>query len=156
MHGKAKWNTLSFVRLEVDTGLLGNGIEAVLFNGANGGGGEAEVEEFLAGLPPNLLVLQIHKLQFLCAVLWKWHKILCVRSLPCELAYPAWNKYKIIIICDIYRIWVGFKCLIRASCPYLRFQSPNNQSEPLNMISILKCAWRPNFILFLELFLLFS
>ena len=34
------------------------------------------------------------------------------------------------------------------------FQSPNSRSEPFNMISILKCAWRPNFTFF-GIFLLF-
>ena len=35
-----------------------------------------------------------------------------------------------------------------------KFQSSNSRSEPFNMISILKCAWRPNFIFF-EICLLF-
>ena len=33
--------------------------------------------------------------------------------------------------------------------PYFHFENPNDRSEPLNVISILKCAWRPNFT-FLE------
>ena len=31
---------------------------------------------------------------------------------------------------------------------FLRFQSPNSQSEPLDAIYILRCAWRPNFTFF--------
>ena len=30
----------------------------------------------------------------------------------------------------------------------LRFQSSNSPSEVLNMFSILKCAWKPNFTFF--------
>ena len=37
---------------------------------------------------------------------------------------------------------------------FFRFQSPNSQSEPLDAIYILRCAWRPNFTFF-EIFLLF-
>ena len=40
------------------------------------------------------------------------------------------------------------------STPYFHFESPNNRSEPLDVISILKCAWRLNFTFF-EIFLLF-
>lgn len=60
---------ISFVLLEVDAGLLGDSIEAVFLDGANGGGGEANFKEALAGLPPNLLVLQIHHLQLLHTVI---------------------------------------------------------------------------------------
>ena len=37
---------------------------------------------------------------------------------------------------------------------YFHFESPNNRSEPLDVISILKCAWRLNFTFF-GIFLLF-
>ena len=37
---------------------------------------------------------------------------------------------------------------------YFCFQSPNSRSEPLNMIYMLKCVWRPDFIFF-GYFLLF-
>ena len=47
-----------------------------------------------------------------------------------------------------------FRAPLHAPHPYLRFQSPNTRFEPINMISILKCAWRPNFIFF-ENFVLF-
>ena len=31
---------------------------------------------------------------------------------------------------------------------YFYFENPNDRSEPFNVFSILKCAWRPNFIFF--------
>ena len=38
---------------------------------------------------------------------------------------------------------------------YLHFQSPNSRSEPLNIIFIIKYAWRPNFIFFRFFFTIF-
>ena len=40
------------------------------------------------------------------------------------------------------------------STPYFHFESPNDRSEPLDVISILKCAWRLIFTFF-GIFLLF-
>ena len=37
---------------------------------------------------------------------------------------------------------------------FFHFQSTNRRSKPLDIQSILKCAWRPNFTFF-EIFLLF-
>ena len=31
---------------------------------------------------------------------------------------------------------------------FLHFQSPNHRSKPLDVISTIKCAWRPNFTFF--------
>ena len=47
-----------------------------------------------------------------------------------------------------YHIQLTLTCYIK------KFRSSNSRSELFNMISILKCAWRPNFIFF-GIFLLF-
>ena len=48
--------------VEVDAGLARYGVEAVLLDGLEGLGG-AQLDEAPAGLPLQLLVLQVHKLQ---------------------------------------------------------------------------------------------
>ena len=42
---------------------------------------------------------------------------------------------------------ISFYCMAL----YFHFENPNNRSEPLNMFSILKCAWKP-ILHFLECF----
>ena len=64
----------------------------------------------------------------------------------------------------LYRMYVKIRCTIKTSeegfnasfhhvsfMPHILYflvESPNSRSEPLNMISMLKYAWRPNFIFF--------
>ena len=57
----------------------------------------------------------------------------------------------------IYRGWLIYNRLFLSSCAtklFSDFQSPNSRSKPLDVISILKCAWRPNFTFF-GIFLLY-
>ena len=55
------------------------------------------------------------------------------------------------ILVYIYRGWLISNRLFlrsRATKSFFNFRSPKSQSEPLDVISILKCAWRPNFTFF--------
>ena len=65
-------------------------------------------------------------------------------------------KYmKAIIIIDFHPISEPWSKMRLYSTPYFHFENPNNRSEPLNMISILKCAWRLNFTFFGIFFTIF-
>ena len=79
---------ISFL-VEVDPCLLGDGVEAVLLDGLEGLGGEPELDVALAGLPPQLLVLQVHKLLLLGLVVGEGHLVGPVRLLLQEGADPA-------------------------------------------------------------------
>uniref|UniRef100_A0A452XHF9 Uncharacterized protein n=1 Tax=Aegilops tauschii subsp. strangulata TaxID=200361 RepID=A0A452XHF9_AEGTS len=79
---------ISFL-VEVDPRLLGDGVEAVLLDGLEGLGGEPELDVALAGLPPQLLVLQVHKLLLLGLVVGEGHLVGPVRLLLQEGADPA-------------------------------------------------------------------
>lgn len=75
--------------VEVDPGLLGHGVEAVLLDGLEGLGGEAELDVALAGLPPELLVLQVDELLLLGLVVGERHFVCPVGLLLQERADPA-------------------------------------------------------------------
>jgi hypothetical protein len=75
--------------VEVDTGLLGDGVEAVLLDGLEGLGGEAQLDVALAGLPPQLLVLQVHELLLLGLVVGEGHLVGPVCPLVQEGADPT-------------------------------------------------------------------
>jgi hypothetical protein len=73
--------------VEVDAGLARDGVEAVLLDGLEGLGGKAQLDEALAGLPPQLLVLQVHELLLLRLVVGKRHLVRPVRLLVRERAH---------------------------------------------------------------------
>ena len=75
--------------VEVDAGLARYGVEAVLLDGLEGLGGEAQLDVALAGLPPQLLVLQVHELLLLGLVVGEGHLVRPVRLLVSEGAHPA-------------------------------------------------------------------
>ena len=78
--------------VEVDPCLLCDGIESMLLDGLEGLGGEAELDVALAGLPPQLLVLQIDELLLLGLVVGEGHLVGPIRPLVQERADPAWNQ----------------------------------------------------------------
>lgn len=64
----------------------------MLLDGLECLGGEAQLDEALAGLPPQLLVLQVHELLLLRLVVGEGHLVRPVRLLVGEGAHPAWMK----------------------------------------------------------------
>lgn len=73
--------------VEVDAGLARDGVETVLLDGLERLGGEAELDEALAGLPPQLLVLEVHELLLLRLVVGEGHLVRPVRLLVRERAH---------------------------------------------------------------------
>lgn len=61
----------------------------MLLDGLEGLGGEAKLNETVAGLPPQLLVLQVHELLFLGLVVGEGHLVGTVRLLVREGTDPA-------------------------------------------------------------------
>lgn len=74
---------------EIDTSLLGYGIEPVLLDGLEGFCRETELEVSLPCLPPNPLVLQVHKLELLGLVVGERDLVSPVSLLPSEGAYST-------------------------------------------------------------------
>jgi hypothetical protein len=74
--------------VEVDAGLARDSIETVLLDGLERLGGEAQLDEALASLPPQLLVLQVHELLLLRLVVGEGHLVRPVRLLARERAHP--------------------------------------------------------------------
>lgn len=75
--------------VEVDPCLLSDGVEAVPLDGLEGLGGEAQLDVALAGLPPELLVLQVDELLLLGLVVGEGDLVGPVRPLVQEGADPA-------------------------------------------------------------------
>jgi hypothetical protein len=61
----------------------------MLLDGLEGLGGEAKLNETVAGLPPQLLVLQVHELLLLGLVVGEGHLVAAVRLLVREGTDPA-------------------------------------------------------------------
>lgn len=76
-------HVMSFL-VEIDASLARDCVESVLLDGLEGLGGETQLDEALAGLPPKLLVLQVHKLLFLGLVVGEGNLVAAVRLLVGE------------------------------------------------------------------------
>jgi hypothetical protein len=85
---KLQGRIISFL-VEVDACLARDCVESVLLDGLEGLGGEAQLDEALAGLPPQLLVLQVHKLLLLGLLVGEGHLVGAVRLLVREGANPT-------------------------------------------------------------------
>ena len=102
------------------------------------------------------LTVQIYHLDFKNRKLTRLHGRVGANVLI--LVYLSLYIY-IYIYVYIYIYEMGYgelrsKATILLHTHILRFENSNDRSELLNMISILKCAWRPNFTFF-GIFLLF-
>lgn len=85
--------------VEVDAGLARYGVESVLLDGLEGLSGEAQLDEALAGLPPQLLVLQVHELLLLGLVVGEGHLVGAVRLLVREGANTACTQQFLFFYC---------------------------------------------------------
>jgi hypothetical protein len=83
VHEIGEKNHTNLVVSQIEAGLIGHGLQAVLLHRLEGLRAETQPHKALALLPPEPLVLQVGLLQMLCSLLGERHLVPIVGLLAC-------------------------------------------------------------------------